>query len=47
MYNVSPTVGFYFEPGVGYYFENTHQAESYWTENPWNFNMRLGIRTNF
>lgn len=47
MYNISPVVGFYFEPGVSYYFKNSQQPDSYWKENPTNFNMKLGVRTTF
>ncbi len=47
MYNISPRVGLYFEPGFGYYFENSNQPESYWQDHPANFNVRLGVRTTF
>jgi hypothetical protein len=47
MYNLSPRVGLYLEPGFGYYFENGNHPESYWQDHPANFNVRLGVRTTF
>jgi hypothetical protein len=47
MYNITPVVGFYLEPGVSHYFPLSNQPVSYWKEHPTNFNFRVGIRTNF
>ena len=47
MYNISPVVGIYFEPGVSHRFEFSNQPESYWKEHPTSFNMQVGVRTNF
>ncbi len=47
MYQLGSVVGLYFEPGIGYYLKNNSQPESYWTDHPFNFNMKLGIRTTF
>ena len=46
-YRLSPAVGLYFEPGVSHYFENSRQVDSYWKQHPTNFNMKIGVRTNF
>ena len=47
MYNLSPQFGIYFEPGVSRYFESSGQPNSYWKEHSTNFNLKVGIRTNF
>ena len=46
-YRLGPAMGIYFEPGVSHYFENSNQPDSYWKEHPTNFNMKIGVRTNF
>lgn len=40
-------LGIYAEPGINYYFPNTNQPVTYWTENPWSFNLRVGLRMRF
>lgn len=47
MYNISPSVGIYAEPGVSHYFKFSNQPESYWKEHPTNFNFKVGVRTTF
>ncbi|MDR0954939.1 MAG: PorT family protein [Rikenellaceae bacterium] len=47
MYNLSPAVGLYFEPGVSHYFPFSSQLDSYWKENPTSVNLKVGVRTSF
>ena len=47
MYNITPVIGIYLEPGVSHYFESDDQPESYWKKHPTNFNMKIGVRTTF
>ena len=37
-------VGIYAEPGVGYYFDNGSDVKTAYSDNPLNFNMKLGLR---
>ncbi len=41
------SVGIYAEPGLSYYFQNTNQPESYRTENPVSFSLRVGLKFLF
>lgn len=47
MYNISPIFGVYLEPGISYYFSEDRQPYTFWQENPTNFNLKIGFRTNF
>ncbi|MDR0954425.1 MAG: PorT family protein [Rikenellaceae bacterium] len=47
MYNLTPAVGLYFEPGVSHYFPFSSQLDSYWKENPTSVNLKVGVRTSF
>ncbi len=46
MFNVTPWLGLYVEPGVAYYF-NTGQPKNYRTENPVSFSLQVGLRFNW
>ena len=35
---------YYAEPGVGYYFDNGSDVKTAYSDNPFNFNMKLGLR---
>ena len=37
-------VGIYGEQGVGYYFDNGSDVKTAYSDNPFNFNMKLGLR---
>mgnify|MGYP000846037861 CR=1 FL=1 len=43
-YRVSDFMGIYAEPGVAYYFKNSSEIETFYKENPFNFNLRVGLR---
>lgn len=47
VYNITPSFGVYFEPGVVHYFPNDTPIETFWSENPTNVTLRIGLRTNF
>lgn len=47
MYNLTPKLGLYLEPGISHYFEYSNQPSSYWQEHPTNFNLKIGVRTTF
>ncbi len=40
-------VGLYAEPGLSYYFQTTNQPESYRTDNPLSFSLRVGLKFLF
>ncbi len=42
--NLSPLVGLYVEPGVGYWFDNGSAVQTIYGEQPFNFNLNLGLR---
>lgn len=42
--NITREVGIYAEPGVGYYFDNGSDVKTAYSDNPFNFNMKLGLR---
>ena len=42
--NITKEVGIYAEPGVGYYFDNGSDVKTAYSDNPFNFNMKLGLR---
>ena len=43
-YRISDFMGIYAEPGVAYYFKNNSEIETFYKENPFNFNLRVGLR---
>ncbi|MDL2320216.1 outer membrane beta-barrel protein [Alistipes sp. OttesenSCG-928-B03] len=43
-FNVSRHLGIYIEPGASYYFKDNSGVDTYWSENPFNFSVRAGIR---
>lgn len=45
--NVTRNVGLYAEPGVGYYFDNGSQVRTAYSEKPFNFNLKFGLRYSF
>jgi hypothetical protein len=46
-YNFSKRFSLYAEPGVRYFFPDARQPESVRTEQPFNFSLGFGLRTNF
>ena len=46
-YRLSPTLGFYLEPGVSYYFNNNSDIENYYKEHPTAFSLNIGMRIVF
>ncbi len=46
-YDFMRNFGLYLEPGVNYHFSNSNQPSSYWTDNPWSFNVQVGFRFKF
>ena len=42
--NFNKEIGMYLEPGVGYYFDNGSALKTYYTEKPFSFNLKLGLR---
>jgi len=46
-YDFVRNFGIYIEPGANYYFPNANHPQSYWTDNPWSFNVRVGFRFKF
>ena len=46
-YRIADNIGIYAEPGVAYYFKNSSKIETIYKEQPFNFNLRLGLRINF
>lgn len=46
-YDFVRNFGIYLEPGANYYFPNSSHPQSYWTDNPWSFNVRVGFRFKF
>ena len=46
-YDFVRNFGIYLEPGANYYFPNANHPQSYWTDNPWSFNVRVGFRFKF
>lgn len=45
--DVVPHVGVYAEPGVKYYFDNGSQMQTAFKDNPWSFNLQIGLRVGF
>lgn len=43
-YRISNHVGLYAEPGISYYFRNGSQLETIYSDNPFNFNLQVGLR---
>ena len=43
-YRISKHVGLYAEPGISYYFRNGSQLETIYSDNPFNFNLQVGLR---
>ncbi len=46
-YYMLDNFGIYLEPAASYYFPNAKQPVTYRTQNPWSFNVRLGLRVKF
>ena len=46
-YRLSPTLGFYLEPGVSHYFNNNSDIENYYKEHPTAFSLNIGMRIVF
>ena len=45
--NVAKGIGIYAEPGIGYYFENGSSIKTAYSEKPFNFNLKFGLRYSF
>ena len=45
--NVTKNVGIYAEPGVAYFFDDGSEVETIRKENPFNFNMQVGMRFTY
>ncbi len=45
--NLFSGVGVYVEPGVAYYIANGTSVKSAYTDRPWNFNLKIGLRYSF
>lgn len=45
--NIVPQVGVYAEPGVRYYFDNKSAVATIFKDQPWAFNMQVGVRVDF
>lgn len=43
-YRVTDFIGIYAEPGIAYYFKNSSELETFYKDNPFNFNLRIGLR---
>ncbi|QRX63638.1 porin family protein [Dysgonomonadaceae bacterium zrk40] len=43
-YRISNHVGLYAEPGISYYFRNGSHLETIYSDNPFNFNLQIGLR---
>ncbi len=43
-YRISNHVGLYAEPGISYYFRNGSQLETIYSDNPFIFNLQVGLR---
>ncbi|MDO4229679.1 MAG: outer membrane beta-barrel protein [Capnocytophaga sp.] len=46
-YNFSSFFGIYADPGVSYYFKNNTPIETFYTDQPFNFNINFGVRFTF
>ncbi len=46
-FKITDFVGIYLEPGVIYHFDNGSEIQSSYTEQPFNFNLNLGLRFSF
>lgn len=46
-YRISDLFGIYAEPGIVYYFNNNSEVETIYKDQPFNFNLRVGLRFNF
>lgn len=45
--NIAKGIGIYAEPGVGYYFSNGSSIKTAYSEKPFNFNLKFGLRYSF
>ena len=45
-FNLNRLFSIYAEPGVGYYFDNGSNVPTYYQENPFSFNLNVGLRFN-
>ena len=45
-YRLTDHLSFYAEPGMGYYFQNKSSIPTIYQEDPFNFNISLGLRIN-
>lgn len=43
-FNITENLGLYLEPGVGYYINSGSEVKTAYTEKPFNFNLKLGLR---
>lgn len=43
-YQITNNIGLYAEPGISYYFRNGNEFETIYTDNPFNFNLQIGLR---
>ena len=43
-YRISTHAGLYAEPGISYYFRNGSALETIYSDNPFNFNLQIGLR---
>lgn len=43
-YQLSNTIGLYAEPGIAWYFKNSSELETIYKDDPFHFNLRLGLR---
>ena len=46
-YRLSPTLGFYLEPGISHYFNNGSDIENYYKEHSTAFSLNIGMRIVF
>lgn len=46
-FNVSKEIGIYIEPGIGYYIDNGSSLKTAYSEKPFNFNLKFGLRYSF
>ena len=46
-YRLSPTLGFYLEPGISHYFNNGSDIENYYKQHPTTFSLNIGMRIAF
>lgn len=46
-FNATKEVGIYIEPGIGYYFDNGSSLKTAYSDKPFNFNLKFGLRYSF